>query len=88
MTDPKIMLTEPTIMIIDPKIMITYPKIMMTEPKIMLQTCQDFLSVAVAAPWARAISHNGVPYYIKWGPHFDDDDGDDGDGDDAAFTDQ
>ena len=26
---------------------------------------QDFLSVAVAAPWARAISHNGVPYYIK-----------------------
>ena len=68
--------------------MLTEPKIMITDPKIMLQTCQDFLSVAVAAPWARAISHNGVPYYIKWGPHFDDDDGDDGDGDDAAFTDQ
>jgi len=28
-------------------------------------TQQDFLSVAVAAPWARAISHNGVPYYIN-----------------------
>lgn len=26
---------------------------------------QDFLAVAVQAPWARAISHNGVPYYIK-----------------------
>ena len=41
----------------------------------------------MAAPWARAISHNGVPYYIKWGPHFDDDDGDDGDGDgDDEYT--
>ena len=27
---------------------------------------QDFLSVAVHYPWARAISHNKVPYYIKW----------------------
>ena len=83
-TDPKIMVTEHMIMMTK----MTVPKIMITDPKIMLQTCQDFLSVAVAAPWARAISHNGVPYYIKWGPHFDDDDGDDGDGDDAAFTDQ
>ena len=72
-TDPKIMVTEHMIMMTK----MTVPKIMITDPKIMLQTCQDFLSVAVAAPWARAISHNGVPYYIKWGPHFDDDDGDD-----------
>ena len=28
--------------------------------------CQDFLSVAVSPPWARAISQNGVPYYIKY----------------------
>lgn len=28
-------------------------------------TTQDFLSVAVHYPWARAISHNKVPYYIK-----------------------
>ena len=27
---------------------------------------QDFLAVAVQAPWARAISQNGVPYYIKY----------------------
>ena len=39
--------------------------------------------MAVAAPWARAISHNGVPYYIKWVPSFDDDDGDDDDDDDV-----
>ena len=26
---------------------------------------QDFLSVAVHYPWARAISQNKVPYYIK-----------------------
>ena len=48
---------------------------------------QDFLSVAVAAPWARAISHNGVPYYIKsvfWWYDHDDDDDDDGDDDDRA----
>ena len=29
-------------------------------------TTQDFLSVAVHYPWARAISQNKVPYYIKW----------------------
>ena len=28
-------------------------------------TTQDFLSVAVHYPWARAISQNKVPYYIK-----------------------
>ncbi|XP_040580779.1 dystrophin isoform X3 [Lepeophtheirus salmonis] len=28
-------------------------------------TSQDFLSVAVAYPWARAVSHNKVPYYIN-----------------------
>ena len=26
---------------------------------------QDFLSIAVQYPWARAISQNKVPYYIK-----------------------
>ena len=34
--------------------------------KIYYLKCQDFLSVAVQAPWARAISQNGVPYYIKY----------------------
>ena len=28
-------------------------------------TGQEFLSVAVQYPWARAISQNKVPYYIK-----------------------
>jgi len=30
------------------------------------QQQQDFLAVAVHYPWARAMSQNKVPYYIKW----------------------
>ena len=38
--------------------------VLVSEYNILL--CQDFLGVAVSPPWARAISQNGVPYYIKY----------------------
>ena len=43
-----------------------YKKLNEVRSRAELPTTQDFLSVAVHYPWARAVSQHKVPYYIKY----------------------